>query len=158
MTTYYKEIFLYVKKNILGTNLANDITQEAFTRVINAKKNTKIENERAFLYKVTKNLIIEHSRKETKAKEISYEEQKHLNDNCEIEKEYERHKQEVLLKKALKQLPKLRRQIFILHVIDGYTREEIAKMQKISMNSINLHISRASIQLKDIIKELEEND
>ncbi|RXK14480.1 RNA polymerase subunit sigma [Halarcobacter mediterraneus] len=156
MTTYYKEIFLYVKKNISDTNLANDITQEAFARVINAKKNTKIENERAFLYKVTKNLIIEHSRKDTKTKEISYEEEKHLNDTYETEKEYEQHKQKILLKKALQQLPKQRRQIFILYIIDGYSREEIAKMQKISMNSINLHISRASVQLKEIIKELEE--
>jgi RNA polymerase sigma-70 factor, ECF subfamily len=156
MISYYKEIFLYVKKMVSDKSSANDITQETFTRVIRANKNTEIENERAFLYKVAKNLIIEQSRKNIKTIEVSYEEEQHyLKDAYDSQKSFEQHKQNLLLKQAIKKLPKQRRQVFILYIIDGYSREEIASILNISANSINLHISRASSQLKKIIKELE---
>ena len=65
MINYYKEIFLYVKKTVLDKNVAEDITQEAFVRVIKNTSNKKIENERAFLYRVAKNIIIDQFRKRT---------------------------------------------------------------------------------------------
>lgn len=156
MTAYYKEIFSYVKKMITDKSSANDITQETFTRVLKFNKKNKIENERAFLYRVAKNIMIDNGRKKTNnnIKEVSYEEEHHVN-TYESENAFEKHKRNMLLKQAVQKLPKKRRQVFILYMIDGFTRKEIALKFNITVNAVDLNISRASTQLKEIIKELE---
>lgn len=155
MVGYYKEILLYVKKMVSDKNSATDITQETFARVINANKSSQIENERAFLYRVAKNIIIDQGRKKSKNKEISYEEEEHASGTYETQDDYEKHKQNVLLKQAIQKLPKQRRQVFILYMIDGYSRKEIASMLDITVNAVDLNISRATTSLKKIVKELE---
>lgn len=157
MTSYYKEIFLYVRKMVTDKNSVNDITQETFTKVIKANEKNQIENERAFLYRVAKNLIIDQARKKIKIKEVSYEEEQHINISYNYDESFEKHKQNLLLKQAIQQLPKQRRKVFILYIIDGYSRKEIAEMFNITVNAVDLNISRASTQLKNIIKDLEAN-
>lgn len=155
MTAYYKEIFSYVKKMVSDKSYASDVTQETFTRVLKFNKKNKIENQRAFLYRVAKNIMIDNGRKKNNnIKEVSYEEEQHTN-TYESEDAFEKHKQNLLLKQAVQKLPKKRRQVFILYMIDGFSRKEIALKFNITVNAVDLSISRASTQLKEIIKELE---
>ncbi|MFW0695415.1 RNA polymerase sigma factor [Aliarcobacter butzleri] len=85
MLKYYKELFLYIKDKIPNKDNAQDIVQETYEKVISIKNSKEIENERALLYKVAKNIIIDRLRKNkniTKRflmkKKISYHNLKHL--------------------------------------------------------------------------------
>ena len=75
MLKYYKELFLYIKDKIPNKDNAQDIVQETYEKVISIKNSKEIENERALLYKVAKNIIIDRLRKNKNYKEISYEEE-----------------------------------------------------------------------------------
>lgn len=59
-----------------------------------------------------------------------------------------------LLRRAIAQLPELRRRIYMLHDIEGYSSEEIAQLLSLRTDAIHNHLSRARRQLKTILTPL----
>jgi len=155
MIQYYKELLFFVKKNIRNKDYANDITQDTFAKAISFQNQNPIENPRAFLYRLAKNIIVDESRKNKKFKEIPYDEndvtiKTHEPEDLAIED----NRQKILMKE-LKKLPEKRKEAFVLHVIEGYTRQEIANIMGISVAAVSKHISRATLELKNKIQEKE---
>lgn len=158
MTDYYKEIFQYIKKNIFDKDLAHDVTQETFARAIKSADSNDIENERALLYRIAKNVMIDLYKEKMKIDKISFNEEEYIDDNDTIENIIIKDEEINLLMKELDNLPKKRRQAFTLHIIDGFTREEVAQMMDISLNAVEQHISRASNQIKENLSKKESNN
>jgi len=155
MIEYYKELLFYVKKSINNKDYANDIVQDTFTKAISFQNEQPIENKRAFLYRLAKNIIIDESRKNKGFYEIPYEDNKLTTKAQEPEElVIEENRQQVLMKE-IKKLPLKRKEAFVLHVIEGHTREEISKIMNISITAVAKHISRATLELKEKIKEKE---
>ncbi|NQY54109.1 MAG: RNA polymerase sigma factor [Campylobacteraceae bacterium] len=158
MINYYKEIFLYVKKTVLDKNVAEDITQEAFVRVIKNTSNKKIENERAFLYRVAKNIIIDQFRKRTKVTEVCFNDIEYFEEDNQTQDKIIQDDQQLHLMIEIDKLAKKRKQAFVLHIIEGYSRKEVAAMMNLSLNSVEKHISRASNQIKENMRIKEGKD
>lgn len=155
MTQYYNELLCYIKKNVLNKDFAYDIVQDTFERAISFQNKTTIVNKRAFLYKLAKNIIIDDVRKKQKIKEIPYEENIYSFKHDETEEIVLAEDRQMHLIKELNKLPLKRKEAFVLHIIEGYSREEIANIMGISISAVAKHISRASIELKAKIKEKE---
>lgn len=153
MTNYYKEIFLYVKKTVFDRELALDITQETFSRVIKKANTNTIQNERAFLYRVAKNVMVDEFRKNSKKTEVLYDEETHIQNTDTSETSIIEEEQQKELMYEIDTLPKKRRQAFILHIIEGYSRKEVADIMGLSVSAIDKHITRASDQIKDNISK-----
>ena len=51
--------------------------------------------------------------------------------------------------KSIKTLPKRNKEAFILNVIKGYTRKEVAQMMNISINAVEKNIARAAIKIQE---------
>lgn len=64
MLKYYDELVYYVQKMTNDKQLALEIIQETYAKTLEKQKDTTIENERAFLYKVARNLTFDYSKKE----------------------------------------------------------------------------------------------
>lgn len=158
MTIYYKEIFSYVKKKVLDKTTAEDITQETFARVIQNGNNNVIQNERALLYRIAKNIIIDQIRKKTKINEVPLHDIVSLDENNTIEDQIIQADQNKHLMLEIDNLPKKRKQAFVLHIIEGYSRKEVASIMDISLNAVEQHISRASNQIKQNISNQEGNN
>ncbi|NQY21946.1 MAG: RNA polymerase sigma factor [Campylobacteraceae bacterium] len=158
MINYYKEIFLYVKKTVLDKNVAEDITQEAFVRVIKNTSNKKIENERAFLYRVAKNIIIDQFRKRTKVTEVCFNDREYFEEDNQTQDKIIQDDQQLHLMIEIDKLAKKRKQAFVLHIIEGYSRKEVATLMNLSLNSVEKHISRASNQIKENMRIKEGED
>ena len=158
MINYYKEIFLYVKKTVLDKNVAEDITQEAFVRVIKNTSNKKIENERAFLYRVAKNIIIDQFRKRTKVTEVCFNDIEYFEEDNQTQDKIIQDDQQLHLMIEIDKLAKKRKQAFVLHIIEGYSRKEVATLMNLSLNSVEKHISRASNQIKENMRIKEGED
>lgn len=156
MLAYYKEIFSYVKKTVKDKNDAEDITQETFTRVI--KNTSLIENKRAFLYRVAKNVIVDQFRKKTNFLEISFDDNEYSDEKNQTENRIIQDDQEKHLMYEIDNLPKKRRQAFVLHIMEGYSRKEVASLMNLSLNAVEKHISRASNQIKENIRIKEGKD
>ncbi len=86
---------------------AADIIQETYTKAIEKSKQLNIKNERAFLYKIARNIAIDQSRKNQRREFIVYEEDDFTIPKNEQPDEIilENVKEEILLE-ALDSLPK----------------------------------------------------
>ena len=58
--------------------------------------------------------------------------------------------------KELKKLPPKRKEAFVLHILEGYTKEEIANIMNISYLAVEKHTSRATIELREKLRKKEE--
>ncbi|QKF73079.1 sigma factor, ECF family [Aliarcobacter faecis] len=155
MLDYYKELLLYIKNKVSNKDNAQDIVQETYERVIAISNTQKIENERALLYKVAKNLIIDLSRKNKNITEIPFEKDTHIEKYLTEDEVIKQNQQDILMQE-LKKLPAKRKEAFVLHIIEGYTKEEVANIMNISFQAVEKHISRATIELKEKIRKKEE--
>jgi RNA polymerase sigma-70 factor (ECF subfamily) len=155
MTEYYKELLFFVKKNVSNKDFANDIVQDTFAKAITFQNEKPIENTRAFLYKLARNIIIDESRKTKNVKVIPYEDNELTVKSQEPEELVIAEDRQALLMRELKKLPEKRKEAFVLHVIEGYSRQEIAKIMGITTVAVSKHISRATIELKEKIQDKE---
>ncbi len=152
MLKYYKELVFFVQKLVGDKELAMDITQETYIKTLEKSKEMFIENERAFLYKVARNIAIDLSRKDKNRVFIAYEEEDYCCQKKEEPQEIalEEYKQELLLK-ALDTLPKHLKHVFVLHVMEGYSKKEIASMMNLNINSVQKYIINATAKLTEYI-------
>lgn len=153
MIEFYDELLYFIKKKTRNPDIAEDILHDTYTRIISLQEKKTIENKRAFLYKIAKNIIIDEIRKKSKKREIPYEENKIAFQYAQPEEIAIEHNRTTILMKELKKLPAMRKEAFVLHVLEGYTRQEIADIMGISLHAVDKHISRASIELKRRLKE-----
>ncbi|AOO66508.1 RNA polymerase sigma factor [Sulfurospirillum halorespirans] len=159
MLKYYKELVYFVQKMVGDRELAMDITQETYAKTIEKSKDVIIENERAFLYKVARNIVIDATRREKNRTFIAYEEEHHC---CNAHEQpdaivFESLK-DAMLVEALGALPRHLKHVFVLHVIEGYSKKEIASMLNLNLNSVQKYIISATAKLTEYIQHKEWND
>ncbi|MCT7650229.1 RNA polymerase sigma factor [Arcobacter lacus] len=158
MLKYYDELVSYVQKMTKDKEQALEIVQETYARTLEKQKEIKIENERAFLYKVARNLTFDYSKKVKNKEFIEYKEENHF---CSIEEQpdeivLENIKEELLIE-ALETLPKHLKQVFVLHIFDGYDKKQIAKILNLSLNTVQKYVIAATTKLTEYIEEKEWN-
>jgi len=153
MLKYYNELTYYIQRMIGDKEKATDIIQETYTKAIEKSRQIDIKNERAFLYKVARNIAIDECRKSNRREIITYEEGDYSIPKEEQPDEItlENVKEEILIE-ALNSLPKRLKQVFVLHVFDGYSKKQIAKMLDIKENSAQKYVIHATEKLSEYIQ------
>lgn len=144
-------IFRHCIFRVSDREKAKDITQVAFVRLWDYMSQGKeIDNMRAFLYRITNNLIIDEYRKK---KEVSLDlmrdeegfdigfEPRH---DIESRDEYER------AQALLEQLPDKYREAIVMRHIDGLSVKEIARITHETENVVSVRIHRAIEKLKSL--------
>lgn len=154
MLKYYDEIMRYTHKLTGDKNLAQDMTQETYARALEASKKTNATMQKAFFYKIARNLVIDKARKDTILTQTPYEEEKHgIVEFQKTETLLEEEIQQEKLKACIKNLPPQNKKAFVLHYYKGHTRKEIAQMMGISTNAVEKNITRAVLRLKEQMKK-----
>lgn len=141
--------FLYLRTNSLES--AQDLTIESFFKFWLSQENgQKIENPRAFLFKIARNTLIDFYRKkgpltlsldELKEKGLEISSENFLN---EIEKDEE-------IQNVLKNLSKIKpiyQQVILLHYIENLSIKEISFILKKKENNVRVLLHRALEALK----------
>ena len=153
MLKYYNELLYYAQRLVKNKDVAYDIIQEAYVKTLEKSKKITIENERAFLYKVTKNIVIDEVRKNEKLSTIDYEYDNFISPVVEQPEEIAvKDNYYKSLMKEVDSLPLRTKEAFIFNVVDGYTRKETAFMMDITISAVDKHIRRASTLLQEKIK------
>jgi len=153
MLKYYNELLYYAQRMVRNKDLACDIIQEAYLKTLEKSKKLTLENERAFLYKVTKNIVIDEIRKTDKISTVDYEYDNFISpvvdqpEEIAIKDNYYKS-----LMKEVDSLPLRTKEAFVFNVIDGYDRKETAFMMGITVSAVDKHIGRASKLLQKKIK------
>ncbi|QKF58241.1 sigma factor, ECF family [Aliarcobacter lanthieri] len=138
--------------------LSLEIVQETYAKTLERQKEINIENERAFLYKVARNLTFDYSKKNKNKQFIEYDDERNF---CSKEEEpdevlMETKKDELLLE-ALESLPPYLKEVFVLHFFDGLDKKKIAVILNINVNTVQKYVIRATTQLTKYIEDKDWN-
>lgn len=74
MLKYYDELLYFSFKLVGDKEKAKDVIQEAYIRFLEIKDKYEINNERAYLYKITKNIVVQEALENNKLQSTIYEE------------------------------------------------------------------------------------
>ena len=152
---YYRKLLVYALNLSNDKNLAEDIVQNVYLAIWEKRKklseDTPIKN---ILYKAVYNDFVNQYKK---MKSMSSLELKYIqlidlltcsNDNQEFEEKM------IILQREIKKLPPKCQQIFLLSKQEGLTNKEISEYLNISVNTVENHISKAFVTLREKTKDL----
>ena len=143
-----ERLFHYLLRMTGDYDLSRDIMQESFTRCL-ARYGERIDNT-ALLYKVARNLVIDHKRKSDRNESLT--EQKTVDPITPykqflVREEYRK----VLL--ALKELSFEDRELLSLVAGESLSYREIATILATSENSVKVRVHRARKRLRSVMKK-----
>jgi len=154
MLKYYDEISYFIQKLTGDKNLAKDLTQDTYVKVLQNNSSLEDTLPKAYLYKIAKNLVIDKVRKDKLLTQVHYEEDKcsiPLHDMPDEIVIQENRKEK--LKKCIQNLSSQNKKAFVLYYYKGYTRIEIAELMQISRNAVEKNITRATFKIKEQMKK-----
>lgn len=141
--SYADEIFRFCVLKVSNRELANDLTQEVFMRYWQAlREGTRMRNERAFLYTLARNLVIDwYRRKKETSLDMLTEEGIEFGTEDHRQIRFEAEAQEVLA--VIHQLDEPSRDALLMRYVEGFTPKEIAAVTGETANAISVRINRA---------------
>lgn len=145
------EIFRFCVMKVTNRELAQDLTQEVFMRFWQQQqRGAVLKNERAFLYTLARNLIIDWYRKKKESSLDAIREQGvdfSGDDHRRIEQDAQMN--EVLA--VVGQLDEQARDAILLRYVEGFTPKEIAEITGETANAVSVRINRAIKKVQAIL-------
>ncbi len=159
-SSYLDEIYRFVFFKVNNSFTAEDITEETFLKTWESlpkiyKKDGKIENLRAWLYRSANNLVIDHYRKKKPAANIENTRPSNqpLPEELVLEKELSKN-----LVQSIQVLEPDHQEIIILRLINDLSHREVAEIMNISEGYSRVLLFRALKQLKAVLLKKEGKD
>ena len=162
---HQKDLFSFIFYKLMDDDLANDIFQDTFVKIIVTLKEGRYNEEGKFILwakRIAHNLIIDHYR--LKSKHIKVSETSYDNDEYSIfdliagkeenveEKLVSQQIQQDLMK-MLVCLPENQQEVIKLRFFDGLSFKEIAEQTNTSINTTLGRVRYALINLRKIMEE-----
>lgn len=148
---HYKRVYNLCLRMLKDAVEAEDLTQDVFIQLY--RKLDSFRGEAAFstwLYRLTVNQVLMHFRRR------QFQNEKTTEDGHVpvIKSENERKGQiieKIVLEKAISELPKGYRTVFILHDVEGFQHEEIAKLLGLSVGTSKSQLHKARMKLRSLL-------
>jgi RNA polymerase sigma-70 factor (ECF subfamily) len=157
---YYGYALKIVFRYIYRYEKAVDVTNDGFVKVFNKINQFHCENPEntekmlmGWIRTIMINTAIDRLRKDNFLPEIG-----HINESMWIEDKRDRSDQALLYKELIQEvrkLPTMYRLVFNMHVIDGFTHQEIAAHLKIAVGTSKSNLSKAKGLLQKVVKNNE---
>jgi RNA polymerase sigma-70 factor (ECF subfamily) len=153
---YYPRLYHFSKSFLKIETGIDDILQEVFLKVWqNRKKITSVSTFNAYIFTITKNLLLNEIRRRLNNEKIkdniqklSVAEEYRDFDNVEYNDLKEK------IEHIINELPDRQKEVYILSRKEGLTHKEIAEKLGISPKTVEYHITQSTSLLKKKIKEL----
>jgi RNA polymerase sigma-70 factor (ECF subfamily) len=146
---YGDDIFRFCVLKVSSREVAQDLTQETFTRFWQQLRNgTSVGNDRALLYTVARNLVIDWYRKRKEQSldmlaeegfEFAGDDHRRITEHAEM--------REVLA--VINDLDEPSREALTLRFIDGMSPKDIAALSGETANAVSVRINRALKKVQD---------
>ena len=154
-------IFRYALFQTSNRETALDIAQDTFIKTWQyLEKGEEVENIKAFLYRVAKNLIIDHRRKKKSSSldqilEAGVDFTEEENVLREKEDEFDKEKDKIKVLKTIEKIDEKYKEIILMRYVEEMSIKEIGDILDKSQNHISVMIHRGVEKLKKILKENE---
>ncbi|WP_192559993.1 RNA polymerase sigma factor [Pseudomonas allokribbensis] len=149
---FYGDILHYLRKRTDNPSDAADMTQDVFTQWLDYRDRAKVEQPRAFLFQMARNLLRDHWRRQ----KVRYIVQPTQDNDAEpLADEHhdpmaaaQRQQRLEQLKAVLGELSPRRREALVLHRFEGLSQAQIAERMGISLSMVEKHIAFALLHCK----------
>lgn len=150
-TTFLSRIYRYILSYVYDSHIAEDLTQETFLKAWKylPKYSTKKGTFQAFLYRIARNISIDHQRKR-KHKVLNIEFGENVTTGEDFEEKLIADEKIKKVHEALSGLKELERQLVILRFFEELPFAEIAKIVGKREGAVRVKTFRAIKKLKDI--------
>ena len=149
--TYNDAIFRFCLLKVSSREVAQDITQEVFMRYWqNLRKGEDFKNERAFLYAIARNLVIDWYRKK-KESSLDAIMETGVDFKGDTSKAITEHAEANEVLAVIEQLEETDREVLLLRYVDGFSPKDIAEQIGESPNVVSVRIHRALKKVQELI-------
>jgi len=147
----------YLTSRLGDAAVADELTQEAFLRLVEGGGANAVANGRAWLYRTAHNLAVDHRRQEVRRRTdtvdtdrlAAFADEAPTQDDAAAARDaLDR------LRIVLEELPERTQQVFVATRIDGLTYSEAADRLGISDSSVQKHLARAVHHVMQRMKPL----
>lgn len=147
LVAHYDELTGYLTRRLGSSGSARDAMHDTYLRLQGLGTVPEVENPRAYLYRVAHNIALDRMRADGRwqrrhlSNELALEQQPSASPSADNGLEYKERLR--LLARAVEEMPPRRREVFLLHKIDGLSHAEIAAKLGISRSMVERHIMKA---------------
>ncbi len=142
---FNQKLFAYILKKTNSAYMAEEVVQLTFIRLWEKRETLSAEyNLSTQIFRIAGTILIDQLRKEAVSK-------KHLSvveDDFALKTDTEQPEMLHALEQAIEQMAPVRKKVFKMSKVDGYSYKEIAEMLSISPKTVENHISQALKQLR----------
>ncbi|PQA86641.1 RNA polymerase sigma factor [Hyphococcus luteus] len=147
-----RRIWSFFRRRLRSAVDADDLTQEVILRALRAAEQNEIEQPKAFLYGVARNVLLSNATKRSKAT-LQYIEDlcggEDFTSGVSLETEIDDRERWREFAEAVNGLPEQCRKVFILKKVYGYSMREISSQLGISPSTVEKHVAAS---LKRLVK------
>jgi len=146
----YLRRFLYARQDIEG------VMQETYLKAYRAEQAREIEQPKAFLFTIAKNLAVNELRKKSRQMTDYIDDSEGVQTLFglnTVENEIEAEQSLGVYCDAVATLSKQCRRVYLLGKVDGLRHREIADRLGISLSSVEKHLVKGSLQCQAYIRE-----
>jgi RNA polymerase sigma-70 factor (ECF subfamily) len=149
---YADAVFRMCYAKVSSREEAKDLSQEAFTRVFERMSSggERIENLRAFLFTVARNLVKDHYKRKKPVLERDLPEG--AMEAVGVEPDADRLADARIAFSALAKLPDQYREALSLHLVEGYGISEVAEMLGERPNTVSVRVKRGVEKLRVMLR------
>lgn len=159
VSRHQQRIFSYIMVRIQDEDLANDIFQDTFVKVINTLKKGKYNEEGKFLQwtlRIAHNLVIDHFRRQKRMPTMSPTDDFNIfnilkDGSLNVESSMIKDQIENDLHKLIEQLPEEQKEVLKLRHFSGLSFKEIAEQTDVSINTALGRMRYALINLRKMM-------
>ncbi|MEO9341152.1 RNA polymerase sigma factor [Mesorhizobium sp. SB112] len=152
-----------VKRSLLrlghNAETAADLTQDTFVRVMTAAHVGDLENPRAYLHRVARNLSFDLRRRDSRVEflDLNCEEAQRAADTTPLQDTVLHDRQRIaLLETALLELPEKTRRAFVLHRMGEMTLQQVADELQLSTSRTWNLVQKAYLHIRRKLNEIGE--
>lgn len=153
---HHRRVFSLCLRMTQNPPEAEDLTQEVFIQLF--RKIGSFRGESAFttwLHRLTVNQVLMHFRKRSVRDEKTTEDGETPDEIVQGTENYQKMPivDRLALNKAIAALPPGYRTVFVLHDVEGYEHEEIARMLKLSVGTSKSQLHKARMKLRTLLRQ-----
>ena len=149
------ELLKFLGKRLGSSADAADLAQDAFTQWLDWRERRDVQQPRAFLFQIARNLLRDHWRRQQARPQICERGDGEAalatllaEPQASPLERLEQQQRVQLLAQALDELSPRRREAFVLHKFDGLSQAAVAERMGISLSMVEKHIASALLHCK----------
>lgn len=160
LAAHQDELLRFIVRKVNCPEAAQDIFQDTYIRYTNYPEKSRIENHRAFIFRIAANLAADYERRNRVRDRFIGLEEIELDslpqaDNFQPEQLLSAQERLELMAHTVEGLPTRCRAVFILRRVEGLSHAQIAKQLDISPRMVEKHLHRALVALQTALDTLE---